>query len=312
MLHFIQQWSDEIITKVCTVYNSPLLQNIVSRSQTLEFGDSLQERMTRYIKEHNGKKCHCFKPHIISLKSKTLLTHLNFLTKLDEKLECLKEYNTILERVCAILYSKYDPHMIYAFNNEIHLVFYPNDEGNFLFDGDISKTLTMIVSYASICFTKEIKGTQFEVDCVFEGNFVEFGKDYEVLNYIIWRQLDCKRNTVTLLYKCINYDGILDNMMTLDKISLLELQKEVYNKVSSEALDRLMYGGISKKQIVYIETDSKQSLAYCWKEGDQVYDEDKIELVKRKIITVKHIPLWVNFKSNLYEYVVNKTTLDKD
>lgn len=306
MLPFIQEWCDEFMLMLTNtaLYTYGTLSHSVDDLQS-GWSDSLQERMTRYIKQHNGKKCHFFKPHIISLKSKNLLSHINHLTNLDDKLESLRKFNAVLERVCTSLYAKFDPHMMYAFNNEIHLVFYHNDDGNFLYDGDIMKTVTKIVSYASIVLAKELKESDlaWNVDCVFEGNFVEFSKEYEALNYIVWRQLDCKRNNITLLYKCINYEGILDNMVSLDKVRLTELQKGVSDKVAYDTLETLVYGQVLKKQIIYIETDAK---SVCWKEGEQLHEEDKNELVTRKMMCVKHIPLWVNFKSNLHKYVINK------
>jgi hypothetical protein len=286
MLHFIQNWCKNFIGSYDSLSNSD--------------DNSLKERMTRYIKETNGKKCDCFKPHIISLKSRNVLTHYNRLTKLDDKLASIKQHNTMLERVCRLLYLKFDPRMVYAFDNEIHLVFYPNELGDYLYDGDITKTITNIVSYASICLTKEMNN---EIDCVFEGNFVEFGKDYEVLNYIIWRQLDCKRNTISLLYKCVNYESILDNTVTHENVGLVELEKDVRANVPDDVLETFLYGHIFKKQIVYIETEPK---SVCWREGEQLCDKESSELVTRKQMSVSHTPLWINFKSNLNKYVINK------
>jgi hypothetical protein len=309
MLHFIENWSNNLvhagksaICKIVSLFTSMahFSYDILSENiDDLNLSFSLKERMTRYIQEDNSKKCHYFKPHIVSLKSKNLLTHFNLISKLDDKLEIIKQHNKMLERVCSSLYLKFDPYMIYAFDNEIHLVFYPNETGIYLYDSDIMKTVTNIVSYASICLTKEMNAFCYEIECIFEGNLVEFGKDYEVLNYIVWRQLDCKRNTITLLYKCINYPGTV----TLDKVALLELENEVRANVSDDVLEKMLYGIICKKQIVYIETESK---SFCWKKGEQLCDEDSSELVMRKQMSVLHTPLWVNFRSNLKKYVINK------
>lgn len=288
----------------------PFIQELFGNYSTLsnkidnfrERGLGLQGRMTHYMKEYNGRKCHYFKPHIVSLKSKNLLAHINFLTNIEDKLESLKQYNIILERVCTFLYAKYDPHMIYTFNNEIHIVFYHNDEGRFIYDGDIMKTVTNIVSYASICITQELKNAGVNIDGVFEGCFVEFGKEYELLNYIVWRQLDCKRNNISLLYKCINYEGTY-SVNKVDKVPLIELEKEVSKKVSCNVYEQLIYGIILKKKNVFTETKSN-FYKLCLKDDEN--DEESELLLCRKSMTVQHIPLWVNFRSNFHKYVINK------
>ena len=109
------------------------------------------------------------------------------------------------------MYNKFDPVMIYAFNNEINLAFFYNDNGEDRYDGNINKILTSIVSYASVLVSKELEKSEIYLDLVFDGHFIEFDIDHEILNYFIWRQFDCKRNTITLLYKSFyNTDDIQD------------------------------------------------------------------------------------------------------
>jgi hypothetical protein len=201
-------------------------------------------------------------------------------TSFDEKIASLELYNKALTNVCESLYNRFDPHCIYAFNNEIHLVFFYNNKGDFIYNGNVTKTITTIASQASIYFMKELLLLGIDANSSFEGSSVEFDKQYETLNYLVWRQFDCKRNTITLLYKCLNKELLLDSALTLDDIKLECLEKEVYAKSNCANLLPLVHGNLIKKKLV------KQ--------------------LKRKQFVNEHVVLWENFAENLQKYIVSK------
>ena len=264
----------------------------------------LRTRMKHYLSRYNSE-CHYYKPHIISLKSKKLLFFVNHLTTLEEKLEILKEHNQMLIDVCSKLYKRFDPHMIYTFNNEIHLVFYYNDEGNVLYYGDVNKLITSIVSYASIYMEKKLSEKGINIDFIFNGKFVEFDKDYETLNYIIWRQLDCKRNNTVLLYRCLKQNDILDNKLTLDKIKNEEMRQELENYTSID--ESIFNGNIIKRQLYYKEQSSKETAIKEMrnnKESKREWSENG--MYTRKRLVVDNINLVNNFKENARKYIYNK------
>lgn len=271
--------------------------------------NSLRTRMKHYLSRHNSE-CHYYKPHIISLKSKKLLFFINHLTTLEEKLEILKEHNQMLIDVCSKLYERFDPHMIYTFNNEIHMVFYYNDEGNVLYYGDVNKLITSIVSYASIYMEKKLSEKGVNIDFIFNGEFVEFDKDYETLNYIIWRQLDCKRNNTVLLYRCLKQSEILDNKLVLDKIKNEEMREELENYTSID--ESIFNGNIIKRQLYYKERTSKERpCKETSTKETQNNEQSKREwsengMYTRKRLVVDNINLVNNFKENARKYIYNK------
>jgi len=194
---------------------------------------SLHERMESNVSDWNKMRSNskCF---VVSLKSKTLLKYLkNDTGDFAKKNEELGSNNIILKKVCKTLYDKYDPIMIYCFNNEINLAFI--NDGNALYNGNISKLVCKIASHASVLYSKELHN---RVDITFNGIFVEFSKYCELLNYLIWRQFDCRRNTVTLLYKCFINNARIDNTGVHDMERCFELP------------DDLLYGIIMKKCMV--------------------------------------------------------------
>lgn len=260
--------------------------------------NSLRTRMKHYLSRYNSE-CHYYKPHIISLKSKKLLFFVNHLTTIEEKLEILKEHNQMLIDVCSKLYDRFDPHMIYTFNNEIHLVFYYNDSGDVLYYGDVNKLITSIVSYASVYMEKKLSEKGVNIDFLFNGEFVEFDKDYETLNYIIWRQLDCKRNNTVLLYRCLKQNEILDNKLTLDKIKNEEMRKEIEDYTYID--ESIFNGNIIKRQLYYKEKNSKET--------DETQNEKEWSengMYTRKRLVVNNINFVNNFKENARKYIYNK------
>lgn len=205
---------------------------------------SLTERMKKYTNQQHDVYCHPFQPHIVSLKSSMLSRVINTVTSIEEKKAFYDKFNATLQQVVAAMYDRFDPHLVYAFNNEIHLVFYPNEEGQYLYDGRISKIITTIASWTSVEMTKRMGGE--DGSFIFEANFVEFARDWEVLNYILWRQYDCKRNSMTLLYKCLNKDLVEDGQ---DPTCFVKLDEMAWELLDQEISDAIVYGSTMKKEL---------------------------------------------------------------
>lgn len=230
--------------------------------------DDLGDRMNRYT-----QSCQLyteyFTPFIVSIQSKDILDGINTVTNLDEKIKQMKTINDLLYQVCKSVYNRFDPTLVYYFNNEIHVLFNGNSE--LLYNGDIYKLITILTSFV----TKEFQG-----NCMFTAKYTEFPKDYECLNYLVWRQFDCKRNNVTLLYKCLHKDLYLDSALGCDQ-KLDDMFAEL-----PELPLFLTLGNILKKNLVYHE---KKGVVY-----------------HRKLIEVMHINLAENFSQNFKTLVCNK------
>lgn len=212
---------------------------------------SLKIRMKKNIDKLNSAKCHYYKPHIISIKSYQILDFLNTITGFNEKVQSLELFQKILYESIKPLYKNCSPNMVYTFLNEIHLVFFYNDQGNYIYDGNINKIITMMTSSVSVNFCKELYKLGIDFDFTFTGKIVEFDKDYETLNYLIWRQNDCRRNTLTLLYKCLHLDLFLENDLNLNK-KLSEIKNDIDNVLNEDveiSLVHLIRGNIIKKHM---------------------------------------------------------------
>jgi tRNA(His) 5'-end guanylyltransferase len=261
--------------------------------------DEIKIRMAKYI-DKNNKKCHPYKPFIVSLKSRQILSYFNYLTDIDDKLKFIEKFNEIMIEVSKKLYKQYDPHMIYTFHDEIHLVFFYNENGNYMYSGDINKIITTLVSYTSIEMTKILTKRSIDLDFVYKGQFVEFDEDYEILNYIIWRQFDCKRNIITLLYKCINLENYLNNKDKNNCLKLNVMENAVSDFFKNKSIKFKSYytGNTLKKTIYYINTNNPKIVLN--KENNQD------NLITRKKIDVENFYFSNNFKENFNIYIKNK------
>lgn len=269
--------------------------NIIQQDINLN-RNSLETRMKEIIKKDNGKTCHYYKPHIVSLKSRTLLNLINKVNNenIEDKVDFIEIINTILIDVSKKIYLKFDPTIIYTFHNEINIVFFYRENGEFIYDGNMNKILTSIVSYASIMFSKELEKTVidniYKDDFIFDGHLIEFDKDYETLNFLIWRQFVCKRNTITLLYKCLHNKNDTNNISICDmKSSLPVISPEIF------------MGNILKKRnftsLIPLPTQSID----CKVENE--YDKIK---KNRKYIGIENFYFNIDFKTNFEQYIKKK------
>jgi hypothetical protein len=152
---------------------------------------------------------------------------------------------------------------------------------------------------------KKLSEKGMNIDFIFNGEFVEFDKDYETLNYIIWRQLDCKRNNTVLLYRCLKQSEILDNKLVLDKIKNEEMIEELKTYKSID--ESIFNGNIIKRQLYYKERSSKDNSSKKIqnnKESKREWSENG--MCTRKRLVVDNINLVDNFKENARKYIYNK------
>jgi hypothetical protein len=237
---------------VSTVSNFFKLPSAIGKSENER--TSLGKRMERQWRKLNSMNCHPYKPYVVSLKSKALLTYINQIMTLESKQEFFDDYNRAIEKVCETLYDRFDPNMMYTFNNEIHLVFFYSDLGNYLYNGNVHKTITALASCATLSVWKHL-----HVDSPFFGSLVEFDQDYEVLNYIMWRQFDCKRNNLTLLYKClqksIHDSGSVDTSVNVNHLDLDVMEDALIAHNQDIPLEKYILGNIVKKVIVQKTSD---------------------------------------------------------
>jgi hypothetical protein len=246
---------------------------------------SLKSRMQSLLNKHNNNNFSGYKPYVISLKSKDILEYLNFpYNSVTEKITQLKNYNDILLSVSKSCYNRFNPYMIYTFNDEIHMVFYNTSDYPDLYNGNINKTLTTMSSYVTRLFTQEFMKIDLDFDFTIHAKYAEFDKEYETLNYLVWRQNDCKRNNIITLYKYFTKDVL---HMSLDDITQRLFHALSDINITYKDLDFLIYGNILKKELVYIE------------------NQDETALSCRKELNISHELLHENFKENMTKYILN-------
>lgn len=202
------------------------------------FKSNINDRMENYLSQFNNEKFHPYKPHIVSLKSKQIRKHLNAPKTFQEKQDHLDTYYQNTLNMVKKCYHQFDPTLIFIVNDEIHFVFYYNEEGDFRFDGNIMKLSSSITSFVSIEMSK-IYGN--DLHFYYTTKVVEFNEDDEVLNYIIWRQLNGKNANFQNFYKCLHPN------LDISGITLAEIDEELMNNHMELTSFSNIYGVLIKK-----------------------------------------------------------------
>jgi tRNA(His) 5'-end guanylyltransferase len=143
----------------------------------------------------------------------------------------------------------------------------------------------MISSFASVASSKYTS-----LDILFDATFVEFDKDYEIVNYLVWRQKDCKRNSTTLLYKCVH------NTNNAENISLYHIQQEM-NDLSIP--DWITRGHIMKKERLLEPVNQDPVII---NEHTTVVPESK----ERIRLATHHFDFDKNFQYTFYSFIEEK------
>jgi len=271
------------------------------KRKTIEY-TSLKTRMQTLLAEYNNKTFTSYKPYIISLKSKEILDYLNnYKQHTLEKINHWSDFNDTLLSITKACYHRFNPTMIYAFNDEIHMVFYNTSDYNDLYNGNIHKIMTTITSFVTQLFTKKFIHMGFNFEFTFHAKCIEFLTEYETLNYLVWRQHDCRRNNIITLYKCID-SNIVD--MTLEDVTqnLFHHIKELH--INPDNLNFIIYGNIIKKELVYID-NTHYKILYNNNQFNTPLNKKEETLITRKEFNVSHHLLHTQFKENLHKYIYN-------
>jgi hypothetical protein len=137
-------------------------------------------------------------------------------------------------------------------------------------------------------------------DLVYTAQYIEFDKDHETLNYLIWRQFDCKRNSITLLYKCLN------NVSNVDSIKLSVMVNDLKRHRVFEELNYLLTGHIFKKQLVYTQIPENEIEETIIVDDINFTHDIKAGVSARKEVVAEYFYFADNFRENLYRYIKNK------
>lgn len=246
----------------------------------------MYERMKSYIMQ-DSTTFTSGKGHIISIKCSNILHNLNKLDSISNKIQQIEAHNKILTSVCKELYKKLDPYIIYAFNNEIHLLFFST--GNDIYSGNkyskVSLCASLATAYLSDMFKRQIICTGYQV---------EFSKKFEILNYLIWRQYDCKRNICNLLYKCVT-QNTGPELPKLDVVENELNQQSLCDDNEISRINEIKYGIVMKKQFKtylnnYKNNYTRKGIVWA-SDSDLVLDSDfdKVlgNLISNKILSEK-------------------------
>lgn len=118
--------------------------------------------------------------------------------KLADDLNLIKPYDDnfyqVFSKVCTDLFKEFSPVFVYAFSDEISLLF-----DKVPFNGRLEKLDSVIASFAASSFVINYK-TEFKKPPAFDSRIIPIS-DEDILKYFKWRQDESWRN-------CVNSHGI--------------------------------------------------------------------------------------------------------
>jgi tRNA(His) guanylyltransferase len=193
------------------------------------------------------------KPFIVRIDGRAFS---NFTTQFDKLTNI--PYSLIFKQIMILvandLLHEFKPSTIYTHSDEIILIFnkqYIKRKDIYtehIFGGRVTKLLSLIPSFASVVFYKHMRNiknidnyfqeqnqyilsnlTQCKNTCkntpTFNANILVFpeGKEYEIVNYILWRsQGICTRNFIQLYAKKYIGKKYISNINTLERLDILK------------------------------------------------------------------------------------------
>lgn len=238
----------------------------------------LPQRMSYYLDKYNSSSAHSYKGHVVVLKSRRVL---ELFTKNKNSIDKLDMIHSGMINICESLIEKYNPRLVYTFNDEVHLVFMydEDDHSRYIFDGNVHKLLTHMSSTMTYLISKV---NLLVVNPEVTAKFVQFNNDYELLNFIAWKQSHCftKAQETSLVLN-------VDNVPLWYKFGTF----------------------LKKKMFVKFDSNTERNVAYDY---TSVYPED---IVFRKQIVTFHKHLFsefTNFDECFNLLIVNKHLIDRN
>lgn len=215
---FYKTWYTFCINIYCIKDNYKQLQNNSHMSSALEYYNS---------ESFNNKQM-----YIISVRSKSFAKFLNEKSpSFGQKLKEFEEHNNILNKISKQLFNKFNPTMIYTFNDEFLLIF-----NRSLVNTNINKQLTSITSYITRLLTLELINQDINLDFTMSAKWISFSNDKNIFKYIVSRQNRCTLLNLNLLYNYFEKSDRLPTYILLNK----------FTKIPESSLinDFIIYGNI--------------------------------------------------------------------
>jgi hypothetical protein len=173
---------------------------------------SFNTRMKALLHKHNSRSAHPFKAFVVSLSSKTVLKRMRMTSQ--------KHIHGLLVDTAKYLIERYNPHLTYVCNNEMHFVFMYEDYQSHPFDGNFNKIISSMTGSATYFFTVvdavlNENDASFSCDPGFTAKVVEFENDYDTLNYLVYRQNFCYNNNCLAHVSLLEKDDLKDDTAVL-------------------------------------------------------------------------------------------------
>ena len=182
--------------------------------------DALGERMKGFEKAKEPKLDSSL-PIIVRIDGKAFHTFTKGLKRpYDESLSKLMVETT------KFLVEETNARIGYTQSDEISLVFYPQSEDSYIFfDGKFSKMTSIIASLTTYFFNKNLityLSEKKDKYALFDCRVFNVPSKDEAVNCLIWRELDARKNSISMAAQSVYSHKELLNKTSQDKLKMLE------------------------------------------------------------------------------------------
>lgn len=302
--------------------NSSIINDDISVFTARKNAKSIKTGMQIYENRTLPTKIPDNRPFIIRLNANSF-TKMNFIN--NKKAKCSEFESSyslaIINTARALLNDKmFKPRLVYTVADEIIMLFNKAE----IHQGSTQKHLSILSSKASSYFAKFFKQQdQLEGNTVFfEGRMVFFpaDKDYEIVNYFMWRS--GQRNVVNEFYRAKGNKTFLNNKKNTE---LIQLYKDQFNsEMDDSVLPMFLKHGLFMKKCLYnacyitdalTESNVVNVCDAIWsmqfKYGNDILDEmlakyynqDKWEIISHKSTT----KYWKSYNSETFDISEEET-----
>jgi len=159
---------------------------------------TLADRMKLYERTYCGENLNFDLPVCVRIDGKAFHSWTRGLTRpYDKRLQ------TLFDETTKFLVDKTNALIGYTQSDEISLILYKgdNEKSQIMFDGKSFKLISVLASMATAKFNSlvpEILPEKANHLAFFDCRVWNVLSEYEVLNYLIWRELDATRNSISM------------------------------------------------------------------------------------------------------------------
>lgn len=236
-----------------------------------------------------------------SIKSDILMPYIPIIARLDGKAfhtytKNLKkpfdiDLQACMKETLTTLCEKYQADLGYSQSDEITLVWYNDNPDKIIFDGRRDKYMSLLASTCSVAFYKAtLKYLPNKSDDMpqFDCRVFQVPNNQKVFENILWRWLDARKNSVSMLASSIYSPKELLKKSTKERKEMLKEKGIFWDDYSNDC----KYGYFCKKKVYYKKIECPEKFKESI-DGGIEFGPDDIRVPRKQYMIVDTPALYI-------------------